>query len=156
MASDRARRVDVPDSILETDTLGHPSYTCAFELASPANDARSAHEWLRAILEGAPGPLRRFVVAGWIAVLRLQLAPRPSSDHVLGWKVLLDTPQETVLGVEGPTLSAHQVVQVHESRIVHVTFVRYNRPVARLLWTVAAPIHVRVIPYLMDRARLTR
>jgi hypothetical protein len=153
MATEKARRIDVPDSIQVTDTLGDLSYTCAFELTPRANDTRSAHEWLRAILEGAPGPLRRFILTGWIAILRLRLAPRPSADHVLGWKVVRDAPIETVIGVEGATLSAHQVVQVQETRVVHVTLVRYDRPLARLLWAVAAPIHVRVIPYLMDHAR---
>ena len=153
METGKARRIDVPDSILVTDTLGDLGYTCAFELTPRANDARSAPEWTRAILEGAPGPLRRFIVTGWIAILRLRLAPRPSADHVLGWKVLLDTANETVIGVEGATMSAHQVVHVQETRIVHATLIRYDRPVARLLWAVAAPIHVRVIPYLMDHAR---
>src|SRR6202042_3005787 len=39
METGKARRIDVPDSILVTDTLGDLSYTCAFELTPRANDA---------------------------------------------------------------------------------------------------------------------
>jgi hypothetical protein len=152
MADGKARRVDLPEAVQAVDTLPDPSYTCAFEIDVPLAGTRSAEEWLRAIMEDGPAPVRWFILAGWMAALRLRLGPRPSLNHVLGWKILSATPTEIVIGVEGATLSAHQVVQVQDAKAVHATIVRYDRPAARVLWAVAAPIHVRVIPYLMARA----
>jgi hypothetical protein len=151
-AGGRARRVDVPEEVKAVDTLPDPSYTCAFEIDVPPAGTRSAEEWVRAIMEDGPAPVRWFVLAGWIAALRLRLGPRPSLDHVLGWKILSATPTEIVIGVEGATLSAHQVVLVQDTKAVHATIVHFDRPAARVLWAVAAPIHVQVIPYLMASA----
>jgi hypothetical protein len=155
-AEGKARRVDVPETFRAPDTLPDPSYTCAFEIDVAPADARSAEEWLRAIMEEGPAPVRWFILAGWIVALRLRLAPRPSPGHVLGWKILSASPTEIVIGVEGATLSARQVVQVEDARAVHATIVHYDRPAARVLWAVAAPIHVRVIPYLMTHAASAR
>lgn len=44
-------------------------------------------------------------------------------------------------------LSAHLVVQVQDCKVVHATFVRYERRPARIVWAAAAPIHRRIIPY---------
>jgi hypothetical protein len=153
VADAKACRVDVPEAVLAMDTLPDPSYTCAFEIDAPPTDTRTAEEWLRAIMEDAPASLRWFILAGWVAGLRLRLGPRPSTDHVLGWKILSVTSTEIAIGVEGATLSAHQVVQVKDGRVLHATNVRYDRPAAPVIWALAAPIHVRMIPYLMEQAR---
>jgi hypothetical protein len=104
MADGKARRIDVPERILALDTLADPSYACAFEIAAPPVGTRSAGDWLRGIIEGAPRPMRWFIVTGWIAALRLRLGPRQSPDHVLGWKILSTSPTEIVIGVEGAAL----------------------------------------------------
>jgi hypothetical protein len=153
LAEGKARRVGGAEKIQAVNSLSDPNYTCTFEITVPQLDRRPAEDWLRRIIEDAPRPMRWFILSGWIAALRLRLGPRPSPDHVLGWKILSATPAEVVIAVEGATLSANQVVQVQDGKVVHVTIVRYDRPAARLLWGVAAPIHSRVIPYLMDHAR---
>jgi hypothetical protein len=109
--------------------------------------------WLRAMLEGAGPALRSFILTGWIGALRLRLGPRSSTDHILGWKILSATPTKIVIGVEGSMLSAHQVVQCQDAKVVHVTIVHFDRAGAQTAWAVAAPIHVRTIPHLMNRAR---
>jgi hypothetical protein len=153
MADGRARRVDVPETVLARDSLSDPNYTCAFEIDEQPDDTRTAEQWLRAMLEGAGPALRSFIVTGWLGVLRLRLGPRPSNDHILGWKILSATPTKIVIGVEGSTLSAHQVVQCQDSKVVHVTIVHFDRSVAKAVWAVAAPIHVRTIPHFMNQAR---
>jgi hypothetical protein len=145
-----ARRTDVPERILAMGPLADPSYSCAFAIAAPPSGARSAENWLRGIMEGAPAPMRWSIVAGWVGVLRLRLGPRPSPDHVLGWRVVSTSPTEIVIGVEGPLLSARQVVEVQQDAVLHPTIIRYDQPAARALWGMAAPIHVRTIPYLME------
>jgi hypothetical protein len=148
----KARQVELPDRISALNSLTDPSYTYACEITAHAGDSRPAEQWARAVFEGAPRPLRWFIVTGWIVGLGLRLGPRSSPSHVLGWKILWSTPTTIVLGVESFALSAHLVVQVEDSRVVHATFVRYERPPARVLWTFAAPIHRRVVPYLLGRA----
>ena len=37
-------------------------------------------------------------------------------------------------------------------RVVHASFIRFKNPLGRAAWALAAPIHVRVIPYLLTRA----
>jgi hypothetical protein len=153
MTNGGARRVDVPDSVLAGDSLFDPSYTCAFEIDKDPEDRRTPEAWLRQMLEGAGAALRQFVLIGWVGPLRLRLGPRPSTDHILGWKILSAEPNKVVIGVEGSMLSAHQVVHIRDSKVVHVTIVHFDRPVAKALWAGAAPIHVRTIPHLMNQVR---
>ena len=99
-----------------------------------------------------PPPLRWLVVAGWLAALRLRLDLRPSTDRILGWRIVDTEPSVIVIATEGPVLSARQVIEVSGSMVTHSTVVRYDRGAARVLWAVAEPIHVRVIPFLLSRA----
>jgi hypothetical protein len=142
----------MPEGILALDILADPSYTYVCEITTSATDRRSAEQWARAVFEGAPRLLRWFIVTGWIGGLGLRLGPRPSPSHVLGWMIVSTTPTTIVLGVESFVLSARLVVQVRDSQILHATLVRYTRRPARILWTAAAPIHRRLVPYLLGRA----
>jgi deazaflavin-dependent oxidoreductase (nitroreductase family) len=49
-------------------------------------------------------------------------------------------------------LTAQNVVAVEDSRVMRTTLVRYPKRSARALWAIAAPVHHRVIPYLLNRA----
>jgi hypothetical protein len=153
MAALRARRVDVPATILAEHNLIVPSYACAFEIETTSNDSRTAEQWLRAMFEDAPPLLRAFILSGWLGALRLRLGPRPSPAHIIGWKILTVSPTKIVITVDGSILSACQVVQVDEAKVIHVTIVHFDRPAAKPIWAVAAPIHIRTIPHLMKRVR---
>jgi hypothetical protein len=155
MARDRSRphRIPVPDAVASLSPLGRADYTYACEVVASPGDGRSAEAWARAVFEGGPGPMRAFIVAGWIAVLRLRLGPRRSPEGVLGWRIESATPGAVVLGVESFALTNRLVVQVIEGQLVHATFVRYDRRIAgRLLWGLARPIHQVAIPYLLGHA----
>jgi hypothetical protein len=144
--------VAVPEEVGALDTLARPTYTYACQMTVSAADDRSAEQWARAIFEGAPRLMRWLIVAGWKVGLGLRLGPRRSPSHVLGWSILSTTPTAVILGVRSFVLTAHLVVRVQDSQVVHATFVRYERSLARVLWTAAAPIHRRVIPYLLNHA----
>jgi hypothetical protein len=144
--------VSVPESIMAEDELLAPNYTCAFEVDLQPTDTRTAEEWLRDMFEEARPALRRFILTGWVGVLRLRLGPRPAPNHVIGWQILSSTPEQIVIGVESPLVSAHQVLRIQNGKIVHVTIVRFERSGAGLIWGAAAPIHVRTIPHLMQQA----
>jgi hypothetical protein len=148
----RARRVEVTDEIRGLDTLGRPDYAAAWEVTLRGDSTRSAEQWARATFEDAPRALRAFVVFGWTTVLGLRLEPRPSPDRVLGWS-FVTTGSDTII-LEEPFRygTAHNVVRVEGSQVLVATFVRYEKRGGRLVWSIAAPLHHRIIPYLLGRA----
>jgi hypothetical protein len=74
------------------------------------------------------------------------------STHVLGWKIAGRTDTDVLLSVSSPLLEARLVIQVRDATARHLTLIRFRRNLARVLWAVAAPIHERVIPYLLSGA----
>jgi hypothetical protein len=145
----KARRVDVTEDCIGFD---RPDYASAFEIQVSNRGGKSPEQWIRRIFEAGPTPMRMFVLLGWRGVLGFRLGPRPSSTHVLGWKITNATPELIVLDVNSPLMSAHKVLRLGESRILMTTFVRYNGRLGRALWSAVAPIHHRTEPYLLGRA----
>src|SRR3954469_19893461 len=95
---ERARRRDVP--VDEPLAVPAYDYADAFEIGSHG-DRRTAEQWLRAGLEGSPVALRRLIRLVHGGVLRFRLGP-PSPDHILGWKVVMSTPEVVLATAEGP------------------------------------------------------
>lgn len=147
-----ARRVEVTDGTRAVDTLPGPDYASAFEVARPAGDTRSPEDWARAAWEHGPRALSSFILVGWRFGLGLRLGPRPSPDHVQGWAIVVATEDTIVLEAKSGLMSSHNVVQVERTRVRWTTFVRYEKRSARALWSLAAPVHHRTLPYLLGRA----
>jgi len=148
-----ARRIEASEQIRALDTLAEPDYAAAWEVTIADGDARSAEQWARATFEDAPRALRAFIVTGWRVGLGLRLGPRPSPDHVLGWKIVTAAANPIVLSVQSALLgSAHLVLRVEGSRAVLASFVRYEKLGARPIWSATQPIHHRIVPYLLRRA----
>lgn len=149
----RARRIDPSEQLRALDTLGEPHYAAAWEVAIADGDTRSAEQWARATFEDAPRALRTFIVTGWTIGLGLRLGPRPSPNHVLGWKIATAATDLIVLSVQAALLgTAHLVFQVEGSRVVVGSFVRYEKRGARLIWAATQPLHHQIVPYLLGRA----
>jgi hypothetical protein len=152
-SSARALRVEVTQQSRELDTLADPNYAAAWEVMIPDGDARSAEQWARAIFEEAPPALRAFIVAGWTVGLQLSLGPRPSPDHVLGWKIESATADQIILSVESMLIgTAHFLLKVESSRVLLTNFVRYEKSAARPIWSAVQPLHHRIVPYLLGHA----
>lgn len=147
--SGRAYRVEV---VTEINTLSDYDDASAFEVARPTKDGRSAEEWARDIFEGAPPLLRALVLFGWRYVSWFRLGPRPSPDHVLGWKIESTTHDTILLEVRSPLFTAQKVVRMDTTQVVTTTWVRYERFGARAVWSVLAPIHCRMEPRLLSHA----
>src|SRR5436305_1537728 len=81
-------------------------YTDSFELTLGTPDDRSAEEWARAALEDAPAILRGIIGFAHRSVLRFDLAPPTSPNHVLGWTIAAVTPREIRLEAAGPLMHA--------------------------------------------------
>jgi hypothetical protein len=148
----RARRVEATDEIRAIDTLDRPDYLAAWEAEVPMGAALSAEQWARAVFEDAPRELQAFIVAGWTAGLGLRLGPRPSVEHVLGWKITVNQPDLIILEVRFRFGTAHNVVRVENSRVQIASYVRNEKWGGRAAWALVAPLHQQILPYLLGRA----
>lgn len=147
------QRVEVPRTIAAAQPYDDAS-AFALSLAGSPTSPGTAEQWARAVFEGAPPLLRRFIVFGWRHVLGLRLQPATASDQVLGWAIeATDSGPDTVtLAAESRLLRAENVVAVDETVVVWVTVVHYESRVARPLWAVASAVHLLTIRTLLGRA----
>ncbi len=149
-SSRRAHRVA---ATLETRTTDNPpDYRDAFEVPTDRTDTRTPEQWARAVFESAPRKSRWFLLLGWRGVLGLRLGPRPSSDHVLGWRIVETSPEAVRLELRSAVMTAHLILRVASSTAVLTTHVYYTRPLAHPLWAAVGPIHRQMIPSLLGRA----
>jgi len=150
----RPRRVPVvaDEPLIGSDRF---DYADAFEIRVPEADARSAEELARCALEQASSPVRSTVRIAHRHLLRLRLGAGSSPHHLFGWKILTSEPDVIHLEAVSPLLGRAVLVlrRVDPTRAVITTYLFYARPVsARVVWTIAAPLHRRIAPYLLERA----
>ncbi len=146
----RAHRVA---AVLETRATDNPpDYRDAFEVPTDRTETRTPEQWARAVFEGALPPVRWFLLVGWRGVLGLRLGPRPSPDHVLGWRIAETSPEAVRLELRSALMTAHLILRVAGSTAVLTTHVYYTRRLAHPLWAAAGLIHRQIIPYLLGRA----
>lgn len=148
------RRVEVPPQIAASFARSTANYAAAFALTADTAATRTPLAWARAVFEGAPAALRWCMVFGWTRVLGLRLAPRPSDDHVLGWRIADGDLVEgsAALLAQSRLLRACNIVTVEASEVTWVTLVHYSSAAARPLWAMARPLHRLSIRYLLARA----
>ena len=153
--SGRAQRVPV---LRDEPLIGDAAYDYAdsFEVRVPESDGRSMEEFVRCAIEDAPRPVRELVWLVHRDVLRLRLGPRSSASHVLGWRI--KTSERDVFRLEATSpLFGRGVILARRpdsTRAVVTTYVFHSRPtLGRAIWTFVGPLHRRVAPYLMERAR---
>jgi hypothetical protein len=152
----RARRVDLPASVDDESSLAGSDYASSFAVDVPHAAANTAEHWASRTLEGAPRALRWFVLFGWRVVLRLRLAPLGAAGSIMGWRVGATTPDTITLAVSSSLVAAHKLLTVEENRVVMTTYVRYERALGRVLWSVIVPIHHLVEPLLLTHAARSR
>jgi hypothetical protein len=139
-----------------TGTPREHDFACAYQVATAADDNRSSEQWARVVWEGAPAPLRWFMLAGWRLVLGLRLGPRHSPDHVLGWRIVDRGPDETVCQLSSRFLNAHNAFRKVDRTFVWSTFVIYERPIARVIWPPASLLHRLLVRIALRRAARSR
>jgi hypothetical protein len=140
------RIMAVPDSPGPGD---ESDYVDAFEVTRSGTGTPSAEEWARAVFEGAPRPVRWFLLTGWRLVLGLRLDSRMSPGRVLGWRIAANEPDLIRLESQSSLISARLILRLSGSTAVLSTRVHYARPLTRLLWTAIGPIHRQALPYLL-------
>jgi hypothetical protein len=135
---------------------GAPDYRETFEVSRGAADRRSPEQWMRAVFEDAPLPLRWSLLVGWRVGLGLRLGPRSSPEHVLGWPVASSGAGAIRLEAHSPLMTAGLVLRLDASTAALTSTVSYHRRAARPLWTAVLPVHRRMAPYLLRRAAVCK
>jgi hypothetical protein len=144
------RIVAMPD---RPDTGDEPDYSDAFEVTLVSGThPHSAEEWSRAVFEGAPRPVRWFLLTGWRVVLGLRLVPEFSPRRVLGWGIASNEPDMIRLESQSSMIAARLTFRVSGATVVLTTGVHFTGPMARPLWTAIGPVHRQALPYLLRRA----
>jgi hypothetical protein len=150
--SDRSVRVRATSTSHSAVAPSEHDFACAYEIAIASGDKRSSEEWARDIWEGAPPPIRWFMIAGWRLALRLRLGPLHSPDHILGWRIVARSADETVCRLGSGFLDAHNIFQRVDGTFVWSTFVTYERRGARVIWPPVSLIHRLLVRISLRRA----
>ncbi|MFJ6695368.1 DUF2867 domain-containing protein [Streptomyces sp. NPDC091272] len=121
-----------------------------------AGDRRSPAQWMRAITEQAPQPMRFIIPIGWRVALGLRRHLSP--DNVFGLPVLDSTADRCVLEGRSARVTFHIVVTLDEDneRAALTTLVRFENRLGRFAWVFGGPIHRSFAPHMLRRAASSR
>jgi len=146
------RQTAVPPAARARTTFAQVDYEDAFLVDAGSARDRTAEEWARLILEGAPEATRRELGRAWFA-LGLRLRPVGSDGTVLGWEIRDSTPDVVLLGAPGRLgISGELLFERTPGGLLFATFVRLSNPVARLFWMArVAARHRAVVRGLLAR-----
>jgi len=143
------QQCDVPEAIRSLSTMPSHDYVDAFTVTTSAAEDWSPEQWARAGVDFAAGLAGQFV---WRAVLGLRLDRRSSADHVAGWKIVGRGDRVVVLEAASRLLTAQIAVSVGDGQVTVATFIRYDRPIAALVWAPLSVGHRRAVPGLLRQA----
>jgi hypothetical protein len=138
---------NVPEAIRSLSTLANPDYVDLFTVTTDAAAGGSPEQWARAGLEDAAGLAGQFV---WRVLCGLRLERRPSPDYVGGWKIADRGDSWIRLEAASWFMTAHIVVQLDDGQVSVATFIRYDRPMAALVWPPLSAGHRLAMPGLLS------
>jgi hypothetical protein len=140
---------NIPVSIRTLDTLPCPDYVDLFTARTRGAAAKTAEQWARALLEesatGRSAPIL------W-RLLGLRLGPMPSSDHVQGWKIADRGDGWIRVETASWCMTTHAVVQVDDRQVSLALFVRFDKPMAAIIWPPVSRLHRRGAPVMLHQA----
>jgi hypothetical protein len=145
------RQIAVAPEVLALSTLSRVDYADAFMVDVDAVRERTAEQWARAVLEGAPAPVRRTLTSGWDA-LGLKLGGEGVEGFVLGWQIRRSTPDEVILGADSRIgMPAELLVKREPQALLFSTFVQHDNRMARTVWAGVEPVHVPIVRRVLAR-----
>ncbi|OBB41760.1 hypothetical protein [Mycobacterium sp. 852002-51961_SCH5331710] len=147
----RVQQIRPMDALLSASTLGRIDYADAFEVAVEDPYDRSAREWMRAMLEGAPVHMRIRLLSAWSAIgLKLRT---PGSDRtILGWPIRATDADSVLLGAHSRIgMPGELLMRRQDGGLLFATFVRQDNPLARRLWSTIEDSHVQTVRSLLER-----
>ena len=139
---------DVPEAVRSLTTLTDPDYIDLFTVTTPAAADKPAEQWARAVLEYAGGRPARVL---W-RLMGLRLGPRHSPGHVQGWKIAARGANWLRVETASWYMTAQAVCLVEEGQVSISLSLRYDRPIAALVWAVVSGPHQQAIPGMLREA----
>jgi len=140
------QELTVPETIRSLSTMARPDYVDVFTVTARGVERGSPEQWARAGIEDAAGLAGQFV---WRVLCGLRLERRPSPDYVGGWKIADRGDSWIRLEAASWFMTAHIVVQVDDGQVSVATFIRYDRPLAAVVWPPLSAGHRVAMPGLL-------
>ena len=137
---------NVPEAIRSLSTMARSDYVDLFTITTGEAAGGSPEQWARAAVEDAAGLAGQFV---WRVLVGLRLERRPSPDSVGGWTIADRGDSWIRLEATSWFLTAHLVVQVDDGQVSVGTFIRYDRPMAAVVWPLLSVGHRLAMPGLL-------
>lgn len=152
-ASDhRVRQIRPVSALRSASTIGRIDYADAFDVGIERPLNRSAEEWMRMILEGAPIRTRIRLVSAWSAI-GLKLRPLGSDGAILGWDIRAADDDFVLLGAHSRIgMPGELLLRRQQGGLVFATFVRHDNAIARAVWAAIEASHVQTVRSLLERA----
>jgi hypothetical protein len=145
------RQVALPSSARALSTLVRVGYSDAFLFDVGSTHDESAEALIREILEGAPLAVRTQLLSGWSAI-GLKVG-NTSERSVLGWEVRRTVADHVLLGAESRIgMPGELLLKKEGDALLFATFVAQRNLIARAVWAVTEPVHVRVVRDILDQA----
>jgi hypothetical protein len=144
------RQVDVPPSALALSTLPRIDYSDAFAF-DVGSRRDSPEDVIREILEGAPLAVRTQLLSGW-STIGLKVSSG-SEGSVLGWDVRRSVSDHVLLGADSRIgMPGELLLKKHDGALLFATFVAQRNLIARAVWALTEPVHVRVVRDILAQA----
>ena len=147
---------DIPDAIRSLSGMERPDSIDLFTVSTDGVANASPEQWSRTAIEDVAGPRGQFI---WRRVLGLRLRSQPSAERMGGWKIA-DRGRDWIrLEASSWFLTAHLVIRLDDGHLFAGTFIRYDHPIAPLIWVPISAAHRRLMPGLLEhtvRARARR
>jgi hypothetical protein len=145
MASVTQQRT-IPEAIRRLGGMDRADYIDLFTVTTDDAGSASPEQWSRTAIEDAADLGGQFI---WRGVLGLRLVSPPATERVGGWKIA-DRGEDWIrLEASSWFLTAHLVLRVDDEHLSTGTFIRYDRPIAALIWAPLSAIHRRLMPGLL-------
>jgi hypothetical protein len=136
----------IPESIRALSGMDRPDYIDVFTVTTNGAADATPEQWFRTALEDVAGRGGQFI---WRGVLGLRLKSRPSTERVAGWKIA-DRGEDWIrLEASSWFMTAHLVTRLDDGQLFAGTFIRYDHPIAPLIWVPASAVHRRMMPGLL-------
>jgi hypothetical protein len=140
---------NVPDGIRAAAAMAEPDYVDVVTITTGGVVDLSPEQWARTALEDTP--TGRGAPRLW-RLLGLRLGPRPSPDHVQGWRIADRGDDWIRLEVSSWLMTGHAVVHVGDGTVSLALFLRFDQAVAHVIWPPVSVTHRRALPVMLRQA----
>jgi len=139
---------DIPAVIRSIGGLNPADYVEVFAVATNGASAASPEQWFRTAIEDVAGQGGQFI---WRRLLGLRLDSRAAADRLGGWKIGARGDDWIRIEASSWFLTAHLVARLEGGHLWAATLIRYDHPIARLIWLPASAVHRRLMPGLLQQ-----